>query len=413
MLSVEVKSGEVEAVETAVSFGYALRVIKDQRLGFSYSTDKNELDKVVETALETARFTEQDEFLGLPEPVKPDAPEVYDKAVDSIKEDEAIEKARLIEEAALSADKRIKRIRKALASFSLEDTLIVNSNGVSYGYPSTFCTAHIMCVAEEDGDSQMGWGFQGSRFLSDVEFNKVGADAAWRALKMLGARRINAIKSYVLLDNLVATEFLSVFASMLSAEAVQKGRSLLKGRVNQKVVSGIVDMIDDGLLPKGPGTRHIDDEGVPTAKNVLIKDGVLQGFMYNTHTAAKDRVKSTGNAVRSSFSAIPSVGATNLYIDSSGKKLSLNEIISSMDKGLYIIEAMGVHTANPISGEFSIGVSGLWVEGGKIRFPVKEAVISGNMLEFFSRVVAIGDDLRFYGSMGSPSLLVESIDISA
>lgn len=412
-LSVEVKSGEVEAMESAVGYGYGLRVIKDGRLGFSYSTDRAEAGRVVETALETSGFSEHDGFLDLPEPVKPGTPEIYDTEVASVKDDEAVEKACLIERAALSEDKRVKKIRKASASFSLNDTLIVNSKGVSYGCASTFCTAHIMCTAEEGGDNRMGWDFQAGRFLSDVKFDRVGSDAARRALEMLGARRITATKSPVVLDRLVAAEFLSVLASMLSSEAVQKGKSLLKGRIGQKVISGTVDIIDNGLMPRASGTRHIDDEGVPVAENVLIKEGVLQGLMYNTHTARKDNVKSTGNAVRRGLSTVPSVGPINLYTGSSEKRLTLKAMFGSMDRGLYVTEAMGVHTANPVSGEFSIGVSGLWVEGGEVRFPVKEAVISGNMLEFFGRVQAAGDDLRFYGNIGSPCLLVGPTDISA
>jgi PmbA protein len=211
----------------------------------------------------------------------------------------------------------------------------------------------------------------------------------------------------------VATELLSVLASMLSSETVQKGKSLLKGRMGQPVVSPLIDIIDDGLLPHGPGTRHIDDEGVPTREHVLIEGGVLRGYMYNTRTAKKDGVASTGNAVRAGYSSVPSVGPMNLYISSRSKRLSQKEMLGSAEAALYVLEAMGVHTANPISGEFSIGVSGLWVEGGRAVYPVKEALVSGNMLDFFGAVQGVGDDLRFLGSMGSPSLLVGPTDISA
>lgn len=413
LLSVEVRSGEVEAVETAVGHGYGLRVVKDGRLGFSYSNSLEDLERVARTALETADFTERDEFLVLPGPAKPQSPAVHDPEVEGIQEDDAVRKAKLIEQTARDEDQRIRKVRKASASFSSSETLVMNSQGVDYGYSSTFCSAHLTAVAEEGGDSQMGWGYQGGRFVSDVDFELAGREAARRALHMLGAERLTARKAPVVLDSVVATEFLSVLASMLSSEAVQKGKSLLRGRMGQRVVSGMIDIVDDGLLPHGPGTRHIDDEGVPTATHVLVQEGVLRGYMYNTRNARKDGVASTGNAVRAGYSSVPSVGPMNLYIDSRSEKMTLEEMLDSSEGALYVLEAMGMHTANPISGEFSLGVSGLWVEGGKARYPVKEAVVSGNMLDFFSKVQAVGTDLRFLGSLGAPSLLVGPTDISA
>jgi PmbA protein len=413
LLSVEVRAGEVEAVETAASHGYGLRVVKDGRLGFSYSNSPEDMERVAQTAMETADFTERDEFLVLPGPSRPQTPPVRDPAVEGMGEEEAVKKAKLIEEAARGEDQRIRKVRKASASFSSSDTLVVNSRGVDYGYSSTSLSAQITAVAEDGGDSQMGWDYQGGRFLQDVDFEGVGREAARRALSMLGARRITARKAPVVLDRLVATELLSVLASMLSSETVQKGKSLLKGRMGQPVVSPLIDIIDDGLLPHGPGTRHIDDEGVPTREHVLIEGGVLRGYMYNTRTAKKDGVASTGNAVRAGYSSVPSVGPMNLYISSRSKRLSQKEMLGSAEAALYVLEAMGVHTANPISGEFSIGVSGLWVEGGRAVYPVKEALVSGNMLDFFGAVQGVGDDLRFLGSMGSPSLLVGPTDISA
>jgi PmbA protein len=287
-LSVDAKGGEVESIKRTVGFGYGLRVIKDQRLGFSYSTDKSEFDRVVAGALESANYTESDEFLGLPGPEIPGSPEIFDPAVESVSEEEAIDRTMGIEQSSMAEDSRIRKVRKASASFSSYETYIVNSRGLSYGCPATYCSAHIMSIAEDGEDSQTGWDFEAGRFLSDVSFDRVGSNAARRALSMLGARRIGATKSPVILDNTVGAEFLSVFASMLSSDAVQKGRSLLRGRVGRKVVSDILDVVDDGLMEHGPGTRHVDDEGVPVSRNILVEEGVLKDFMYNIHTAGKE-----------------------------------------------------------------------------------------------------------------------------
>ncbi|GAB4421781.1 MAG: metallopeptidase TldD-related protein [Thermodesulfovibrionales bacterium] len=412
-LSVEVKGQAVDAVESAIDFGYSLRVIRDRRLGFFYSTDIREADAVIENAIEASRWTEQDDYLDLPLPAEKLHLDVFDAAVESLSVDEAKNKALLIEKAALDTDSRIKRVRKASASFSSKDVLIVNSKGVDAGYSATASTAQIMVVAEDGSDSQMGWDFDGSRFLDDVIFEDVGRNAARRAIQLLGAGKINAVKTQAILDGSVAAEFLGIFASLLSSENVQKGKSLLAKRLNEDVVSPIISIVDDGCMPRKLGSRPFDDEGVATSKKYLIRDGVLTGYIYNVYTAKKDGVKSTGNAVRAGFSALPAVGPTNLYIAVNPEHIYSGDLFTGVDKGIYITEAMGVHTANPVSGEFSIGISGLWIDNGAVRHPVKEAIISGSILDLFRNIKAAGDDFRFYGNMGAPSLLTGPVDISA
>jgi len=419
-LSLEVKNQTIDAIESSLSSGYSLRIIRDGRLGFFYSTSIAEMESVVKNATETARWADKDEHLALPlktDDLKshPNSLEIFDRETAEIKEDDAIKHVLGIEKAARDFDGRIKKTRKASGTFGRGEVLILNSKGVAISYPYTKCTAQVMTVAENGSESQMGWDFDGSRFLRDVSFEGVGRNAAKRAVQLLGSKKINTIKAPVILDNSVASEFLGIFASSLSAESVQKGRSLLKGRIGQSVVSSKINLIDSGMIPHRLGTRPFDDEGVATSEKVLIREGALQGYLYNTYTAKKDGVTSTGNAARGGYSGLPSIGITNLYVKavSESDVMTFNNLLNSLDKGLYITEAMGVHTANPISGEFSIGVSGLWIENGEIKFPVKEAVISGDILSLFQKIEAIGDDMRFYGTIGTPSLLIGPTDISA
>lgn len=411
-LSVEVKAQEMDALESSVDFGYALRVIKDKRLGFSYSADISNPEAVVENAIEASRWTEQDDYLDLPFPTERQHVKIFDEAIASLSESEAMNKALIIEKTALDADKRIKKVRKSTASFSKKDVLIVNSRGVDETCSATACSAQIMVVAEDGNESQMGWDFDGSRALAEVSFEAVGRNAAKRALQLLGSRKISTLKTNVVLDNSVAVEFLGIFGSLLSSEAVQKGKSLLAGKMGQKVVSPVLSIIDDGSINYKLGSSPFDDEGVAVSKKYLIRDGVLSGYMYNSYTARKAGLRSSGNAVRPAFSALPSTGPLNLCIEASPECI-IENLTAVLDKGIYITEAMGVHTANPVSGEFSIGITGLWVENGLVKYPVKEAVLSGNILDFFSRVEAAGEDLRFYGNMASPSLLIGQVDISA
>jgi PmbA protein len=417
-VSAEVKDGAPESVKTARDFGFALRVIKEGRVGFSYGTRREDAAETVKSAVEAARYTEEDRYERIPPPSggrdrTPSCPEIYDERVAEMTAALALEKAVMMEKAAMTADGRIRQVRSAVASFSAEDVLIFNSEGTSRIYSSTGASAQLMAVAEEAGETQMGWEFSGSAFLEDIDFWETGGSAARKALMMLGAKKISPFKGAVVLERSVAAEFLGILSRMLSADAVQKGRSLLAGKTGEKVVGGNLDIIDDGLLPRGLGTRPIDDEGIAASKKTLIEKGVLKGFMHNSHTAAKAGTASTGNAIKSGLSSMPSVSPLNIYLSAPGRTRPLGELFKDAGRGIYVIEAMGMHTANPVSGDFSVGVSGLRIlENGEPGHPVKEAVISGNILSFFESVELVGDDLKFFGTAGSPSVLASHVDIS-
>jgi PmbA protein len=413
-LSVEIKDQSVDSFSSSSSFGYSLRIIRDRRLGFSYSTDRKDADSVVGKAVEAAGYSDEDEYIDLPEETGKAEVEIYDPAIAELKEEDAVAKVMLLERAAYDEDDRVKKIRSSSGSFTSSAVAVVNSRSISAEYLATSCSAQIMAVAEESGESQMGWYFEGSRFLRDISFESIGKNAAKRALCLLGSRKITGCKAVVILDNSVTTDFLGIFAASISSESVQKGKSLLKGKLHKKVISSKINMLDSGLLPGKLGSRPVDDEGVVVRDKVVIKEGVLKTYLYNTYTAKKDGTASTGNAKRGGSSALPGVGVTNLFIEPASHSdiISKEKIIGSVGKGLYVIEAMGVHTANPITGEFSVGVTGLWIENGVPQYAVKEAVISGSILDFFDSVEAVGDDLKFFGSLGSPSLIISDVDIS-
>ncbi|MBI5026400.1 MAG: TldD/PmbA family protein [Nitrospirae bacterium] len=453
-ISAEAKDGGVEALETAREFGMAVKVIKGQRLGFSFisgpvdsqqsavgsRSNKNvpPIDKCVEKALEGACWTGADGYNDIADFRSPSDVLIWDEDITLINEDDAIKNAVLLENGALSFDRKVKKVRKATSTFVSNDVAIFNSKGVNISYKGTSVSAHVMAIAQDGGDSQMGWDYGFSRQLKDIDFASIGAGAAKKAVMLLGAKKINAVKAPVILDPMVASEFLGILSLSFSAESVQKGKSLLADRVDKIITSPILNIIDDGTMPWCPGTSPVDDEGIPARRKVLIENGRLTGFLHNTYTARKAGIVSTGNAVRGSFKSYPGVGITNLYItpqdEAKGLRLKAEEIlsaegqkcksaeektsklqsfVSSVGKGLFVIEAMGVHTANPISGDFSVGISGLWIENGRPLFPVKEAVISGNIFEMFKRVGGVGKDLRFFGRLGSPSLLIGEMDISA
>jgi PmbA protein len=420
-LSVEIKDQSVDALKSSLSSGYSLRVIRKDRLGFAYSNRKEERDKVIQSALQAARYTEEDGCLGLPDAGNFVHVDVMDEEIAAIVDavpgphrEDAIAKVMLLERSVYEEGK-IKKVRKASGSFTYSETGIFNSKSLKRMYASTSCHAQVTAIAEEEGESQLGWDFEGSRFLREISFESVGRNAARNAVRLLGSRKISGCRAYVVLDRSVAVDFAGIFASLISSETVQKGKSLLAGKRGKKVVSEKINMGDSGLLPGKLGSCPIDDEGVPSQEKVIVREGVLVNYLYNTFTAKKDGTVSTGNAVRGSYASLPSVGVTNFFIGPAAQDCVLRRdgIFGAIDRGLYVVDAMGVHTANPISGEFSIGVSGLWIERGRIAYPVKEAVISGNILEFFDKIEATADDMRFYGNVGSPSLVIRNVDISA
>lgn len=412
-ISVEAKEGKVEALEASRDFGIALKVIRQKKLGFSFATSFEGTDKIIDEAIEGAKWTSEDECVDIPEYVPSGDVSIYDEHIDTLKEEDTIGAALFLEESAMKYDDRIKRVRKAEVGAGVGNTTIINSRGVNVTYKSSYYSAHVTTLAQENGgDSQMGWDYASSRRMSDVDLASVGKGASKRAIELLGSRKISAVKVPVILDPSVAVDFLDILSASLSAEAVQKQRSFLAGKRGQHIISKGIDIIDDGTLPWSAGTRPVDDEGVPTMNKTLVSRGTLNGYMYNTYTAKKDGVSSTGNAVRGGFKSLPGVGVTNIYINALGSG-SDNGLITSLSRGILILGAMGVHTANPVSGDFSVGISGLWIEDGERTYPVKEAVISGNILGMFKKVEALGNDLKFYGSTGSPSLLIGDMDISA
>jgi PmbA protein len=384
-ISVEAKEGTVEALEASKDFGIALRVIKENKLGFAFTTNGEDIESIIDEAVQIAQWTGDDEFLDIPEFKPSEDVLIFDKEIKNTKDDDIIKNALLLEESALGFDKKTKKVRKAEVSAGVASTYICNSRGVNFSYESTYYSAIVTTLARNgEGESQMGWEYAGSRRISDINIQSVGEGAAKRALELLGSRKISAVKAPVILSPAVAVDFLEILSASLSAEAVQKKRSFLIGKIGHKIMSPLISIVDDGTKPWGTGTRPVDDEGVPAQNKTLVAEGTLDSYIHNTYTAKKDSTIGSGN-----------------------------NLAGNLSKGIVVLSTMGMHTANPISGDFSIGISGMWIENGKPAYPVKEAVISGNILDIFIKVEGIGNDLTFYGSVGSPSILIGDMDISA
>ena len=411
--TIEIKDQKVDAFDRAQDIGAGLRVIVNGRMGFAFTTDLSEraLEVLARAAVTNAESAAADPFHSIPERLSSayQAVSIFDPEIPRVTEKEKIERVMALERAAYAVDSRIKRIRKAAASFSSSETLIMNSQGALSAYQGTAASSSIEVVAEEGSESQAGSDFDVNRFYRKLEVEEVGRRAAHRALDLLGAKSINSTKAPMVLAALVAEEFLAIMASGFSAENVQKKKSLFMGRLGAEIVAPVITVYDDGLLEHGLGTAPSDDEAVPTRKKTIIDKGRLSMFLYNTYAANKDKTVSTGNGLRGGFKGVPGVGVTNLYVEPGTS--SLENLICTMGKGLYVTEVMGMHTANPISGDFSVGATGFWIENGKRVYPVREITIAGNIIDLMKNVEAVGSDLRFAGRIGCPSLRVKEISI--
>ncbi|MCW2277317.1 TldD/PmbA family protein [Heliophilum fasciatum] len=412
-LSIEVAQGAVETMKQAEDRGLGLRVFANGRMGYAFTSDLTEgaLALTVEQALANATYTAADPYHALPVPVEkyPDVV-TFDGSLDATAVEAKIALAKEMEAIAKATDKRIKITERSAYQDAQYHVSIVNSRGIDVAYRGSYCGAYLFLVAEENGESQTGFSFSYGRGFGDLQPQKVGREAAEHAVRMLGAKPLAAKRAPVVFDPRVMTQFLGVLAPTLTAEAVQKGKSMFAGQLTKTVASPLVTLIDDGRLPEGIASAPFDGEGVPTSRTVLMDQGVLQTYLYNSYTAAKDRTASTGNGVRGSFKGTPEVGTTNFFLDAG--TLTPEALIGDVEDGIYVTEVMGMHTANPISGDFSVGAAGLCIEKGVLARPFRGAAIAGNLHELLMAIDGVGADLTFFGGKGAPTVRIREMAIS-
>lgn len=417
-LTVKAYGGEVEGLRYAHSCGVGVRVVKEGRLGYAYCTgfDWEDGRRAIEEAAANALFSAPDEHNRLPSPseyVREDLG-IYHPETEETPSDEKVELALRLEELTISRDSRIKRVETAVYADAVFEVAVANSLGASGSYRSTDCHCYVFPIAEEGGESQTGFSFDLGVRPSELDLDRVAEEAAQRALCLLGSRSMPSRRTTVVLDSMVAAEFMGMLAAALSAEAVLKGRSFLAGKLGETLASPLVTVIDDGLLPGGPSTAPFDDEGVPCRRKELILEGVLEGYLHNLYTASRSGTVSTGNASRASFRERPRVGATNLFLRA--EKGSREELIRGVDDGVLILQVVGAHAgANPVSGEISLGALGLRIRKGELQEPLREITLAGKALDFLRDTVAVGEDLRFLpfeGSLGAPTVVIEGVMVS-
>ena len=413
---VRVYAGEVESLSDAGGRGIGVRAFAGARSGYAYGTDLSD-EGVADTARaarEAAEVADEDEHEGLPE-------EFGAAAVDGLASPEfaswsteqKVELALEVERAA-RAREGVTQVENAVYSDADGSAAIANSRGFAASYSATQAWAYASAFAGEGADLMTGLGVGMGRDPSALDAEAIGAEAAERALALVGARQPASRRCPVILDAFVAASFLGFIGSMLSADAVQRGRSLFAGREGEEVADPALRLADDGTDPDGPSSAPFDGEGVPTRRNGLIEDGRLLGFLFDTRTARRAGRASTGNASRGSYRTPPSVGTTNLVID--GGERDLAGLVAEAGEGLYVTDVAGLHSGvNPVSGNFSVGASGRLVENGELGAPVREITIAGDLVSMLKAVRSVGSQTRwvpFGGSVKAPPILVGEMAVS-
>jgi PmbA protein len=417
----EVKAyeGEVENLSSSEPRGASVRVLADQRVGFAYSTDLSPegLENLIAQARDNATYATADEAAGLAQ--APDAPyanveSLVDERQQNTAADDKVAFAIALDSATRGADPRIKTVEEAVYADSDLEIAIANSIGVSGAYRRTDAWCYALAIATEDEDTEVGFEFGLGRGLAGLDAEDVANKAARRAVGVLGARKIPSRRMPVVFDSYTAGQFLGVLGSVLTGEAVQKGRSLFAGRLGETVASGKLTLVDDGAIPGAPGTSPWDAEGVPAQRTEIIKDGVLSSFLYDVVSARREGRASTGNASRSSFKVPPHPAPTNMVFAPTGE--TVESLLREAGEALLVQDFHGVHSgANPISGDFSVGATGVLLKDGAPGQPVKEITIAAPMLDILKGVVAVGDDLRwlpFGGSFGGATTLVSEMTVA-
>jgi PmbA protein len=412
-LTIEVKDRKVDTFRCSAPVGVGVRVLSSRAMGFSFSTSLDDADllRMIDNALTSAQFQTPDEFNAFPLPeAYPGIDGLFDEGIAVIEEGEKIGRAMDLERLTLAADPRVKKVRKATYGESNYEGHIRNSLGVSGSYRDTSFTCSVSAIAEEGNDSQMGWDFGFSNSFSGVDVATIAGTAAEKAAGLLGARKIPTMRCPAVLDNHVATEILELLSPSFLADSVRKGKSLLAKREGLEIFAQKLRIRDDGTLSGGMATAPFDGEGAPQRNTLLVENGRLLGFLYDTYHAKRSGTFSTGNATRSSSKNPPAMGVSNFFIENG--TIPFDELFQGIDRGVLITSVMGMHTANPISGDFSVGAAGFLIENGAVTVPVKGIAIAGNILELFKGVEMVGDDLRFFGAVGSPSLRIAALDVS-
>lgn len=411
--AVDTKDGAIESVIARGERGLGIRVLDGQRLGFAHSSDLAALgiEACVDQARRMATITEPDED----QRIASGALDPVDLAIHhpGLEERPLAERGAIalaVENAARQADARVTHFRKTSYTDAEVTTIIATTSGVRASYRESFCGAMTSPVASSNGERQIGYHGEGARELRALDPASIGARAAQRAVEKLGARSFPTQKLAVVLDPWMAMSLLAAIAPLFSADNVLKGRSLFAGKIGERVANERITIIDDARRRGGLRSAPFDGEGIPTTTQRLVERGVLNGYFTNQKTARKLGTTPGGNARRGSYASPSRIGPSNFYVEAGPDDPQM--LVTGLDRALSVTSLLNLHTIDPISGEFSLGATGTYLEKGAPQHPVQGITIAGNLTHLLAAVTGVGADLTFGPSgIGSPTLVISELSI--
>ena len=395
---------ELNFAKEEIELGVGIRVLKDKKQGFAFTSNLDKIAQTATQAIENTKLTKVDESYAFAEVEKiPPVNKVYDKKYDDLSLDESVEFLKTTIDTAIDSGCDV---TGSGFTASKGKSLIMNSNGVSIEDEGTGFGIGISVMLEKDGEVATAYNSQSSRFF-DLNENKIANDVCELAKNSLNTKPIETNDYDVILDYYAATGLLQTFIGAFNGENVMRGRSILKDKIGSEIANPTLTLTDNPLLEKGMSTAKCDGEGSVSKKTDLIKDGILNSFIYDIYTANKEGVKTTSNGLRGSYLTTPMISPTNLEF-----KFSEMKDLSEINKGVLTTSVLGAHTANPISGDFSVEASNAFkIENGELTEPINKAMISGNIFEIMKKVEGLNSEIKQYGSFIIPKLLVHDLRV--
>jgi len=414
--SARVLDGELAEHKDTSTEGVGFRGTFDGKMGYSYTEnlDPALIPSLLKNAIGNATIIEDDEIEKL-YPGDETYPEVnsYNPNLSNVGSEEKINLALDMEKYGLSLDPRVKMIDYCTVMTIESATAIANSYGLNVSQKKNIAVAYCIARVEENGIMKSAMEIWSGRDFAKFDYKAFVKKLVDTAISYLGAESVPSGKYNVLFTDATARDLFEVFSSVFVAELCQKGFSLLnKSKVGEVIAAPFVTLRDDGICDLSLMSSAFDAEGVASQNKAVIENGILKTLLYTTKSAAKDGVKSTGNASKASFGSAITTGTTNFYL-SPGKK-SYDELVSGIEKGIIITDLAGLHSgANPVSGDFSFSADGYLVEGGKIVKPIEQITVAGNFYDMLKDIAEVGSDLKFsHTGMGMPSVLVNELSVA-
>ncbi len=412
---VEVRLGEVEKIQHSHQKRLGLRLFFGQRSATTSTADLSEasLERLLDDTCALARAMAEDACAGLPDSQEtmtmiPNL-DLWDDALAQLPVGDRTAMAQAAERAALDYDARITNSEGGGYSSSQSHILYITSHGFVGQYRAGSVSLAVSPIASDGGGMQRDYWYARARKLDRLQTpTEIGQEAARRTLRRLGAHKVLTQKAPVVFDPRIASSLLGHLCSAVSGSAIYRGASFLADRLGERIAPEGVTVYDDGTLPAGLGSKPFDAEGLPTRRTTVVERGVLQNYLLDTYTARKLGMRSTGNAARSAGEP-PTVSATNLYLEPG--PYSPEEIIASVTRGLYVTELIGFGV-NQVTGDYSRGAVGLWIENGELTHPVEEITIAGNLRQMLADIEMIGNDLDMGRKVTAPTLKITEMTVA-